>query len=101
MFWNLLCEKNNLQMQINDFEDEDSINDLQKIIGSFKFKNKPSKSGFCKYCGSYKLICWGGYGRNVRHMYAKGERVRAMRFSSWGQGVENPPVFKQGMNRTP
>ena len=22
-------------------------------------------------------------------------------FSSWGQGVENPPAFKQGMNRTP
>ncbi|TAN37244.1 MAG: hypothetical protein EPN24_06350 [Candidatus Methanoperedens sp.] len=28
----------------------------------------------------YKLTGWGSYGRNVRHMYVKGERVRAMRF---------------------
>ncbi|MBU4373024.1 MAG: hypothetical protein KJ714_00995 [Euryarchaeota archaeon] len=76
----MLCEKNNLQMQLSDFEDEESIKALQTIMGSFKSKNKPLKSGFCKRCGSYKLIGWGGYGRNVRHMYVNGERVRAERF---------------------
>ena len=25
MFWDLLCEKNNLQLQFSDFEDENSI----------------------------------------------------------------------------
>ena len=80
MFWNLLCEKNNLQMQLSDFEDEESIKSIQTIIKSFKFKNKSIKRGFCKHCGSYKLIRWGGYGRNVRHMYAEIERVRARRF---------------------
>ena len=67
-------------LQLSDFEDEESIKFLQTITRSFKSKNKPSKSGFCKRCGSYKLICWGGYGRNVRHMYEKGEHVRAIRF---------------------
>ena len=67
-------------MQLSDFEDEESIKDLQTTIGCFKSKNKPSKSGFCKSCGSYKLIGWGGYRRNIRHMYIKGERVRAIRF---------------------
>lgn len=80
MFYNLLCEKNNLQLQLNDFENEDSIKSLQIMINSFKSKNKPSKSGFCKRCGSYKLIGWGGYKRNIRHMYVKGERIRAIRF---------------------
>jgi len=80
MYWNLLCEKNNLQLQLSDFEDEESIKALQTIMGCLKFKNKPSKSGYCKSCGSYKLIGWGGYGRNVRHMYINGERVRAERF---------------------
>jgi MoaA/NifB/PqqE/SkfB family radical SAM enzyme len=27
--------------------------------------------------------------------------IASSNFSSWGQGVENPPAFKQGMNRTP
>jgi predicted small metal-binding protein len=80
MFCDLLCERNNLQLQLSDFEDEKSIKYLQTIIGSFKSKNNPSSIGFCKHCGSYRLIGWGGYGRNVRHMYAKGERVRAIRF---------------------
>ncbi|RZB31414.1 MAG: hypothetical protein AEth_00744 [Candidatus Argoarchaeum ethanivorans] len=30
--------------------------------------------------GYRKLIGWGGYRRNIRHMYAKDERVRAIRF---------------------
>ncbi len=80
MFCNLLCEKNNLQMQLNDFEDEKSIKYIQTVIRSFKFKNKSIKCGFCKHCGSYKLIGWGGYRRNVRHMYAEIEFVRARRF---------------------
>src|SRR5574341_2051472 len=79
MFWDLLCEKNNLQLQISDFEDEESIKAIQTIIISLKSRNKPSKSGYCKRCGSYHLIGWGGYGRNVRHMYVEGERVRAIR----------------------
>jgi hypothetical protein len=79
MYWNLLCEKNNLQLQLSDFEDEKSIKDVQAIIGSFKSKNKLSKSGYCKSCGSYKLIGWGGYARIVRHMYIDSERVRARR----------------------
>lgn len=80
MFWNLLCEKNNLQLQIIDFEDDESIKATQTTIGIFKSKNKPLKSGYCTQCGSYHLIGWGGYGRNVRHMYVMGERVRAIRF---------------------
>jgi len=28
MFWNLLCEKNNIQLQLSDFEDEESIKAL-------------------------------------------------------------------------
>jgi len=80
MFWNLLCEKNNLQLQLTDFEDEESIKALQTIIRSFKPKNNLLKSGFCKHCGSYRLIGWGGYRRNVRHMYMKEEHARAMRF---------------------
>ena len=80
MFWDLLCEKNSLQLQISDFEDEESIKAIKTIIGSLKSKNNHSKSGFCKLCGSYHLIGWGGYGRNVRHMYVEGERVRAIRF---------------------
>ena len=80
MFWDLLCEKNNLQLQFSDFEDENSIKSFKTIIRSFKSKNKPSGIGLCKRCGSYRLISWGGYGRNVRHMYAKSERVRAIRF---------------------
>ena len=80
MFWDLLCEKNNLQLQLSDFEDENSIKSLETTIRNFKYKNKSSKSGFCKRCGSYKLIGWGGYRRNIRHMYAKDERVRAIRF---------------------
>ncbi len=80
MFWNLLCEKNNLQLQIIDFEADELIKAIQTTIGSLKFKNKPSKSGYCKRCGSYHLISWGSYRRNVRHMYAEGEHVRAIRF---------------------
>ncbi len=80
MYWNLLCQKNNLQLQLSDFEDEKSIKSFQTIIGSLKSKNKPSKIGFCKCCGSYNLIGWGGYERNVRHMYDEIEHVRAKRF---------------------
>ena len=80
MYWNLLCQKNNLQLQLNDFEAEESIESLKTIIESLKSNNRPSGIGFCKRCGSYRLIRWGGYGRNVRHMYVKGERVRAIRF---------------------
>ncbi len=67
-------------MQLSDFEDEESIKSIQTIIKSFKLKNKSIKRGFCKHCGSYKLIGWGGYERNVRHMYAEIECVRAGRF---------------------
>ena len=63
MYWNLLCQKNNLQLQLSDFEDEKSIKSFQAIIGSLKSKNKPSRIGFCKCCGSYNLIGWGGYER--------------------------------------
>jgi hypothetical protein len=80
MFYNLLCQKNNIQSQFNDFEDEQSIKFLKTILDSFKIKNKPIQSGYCKSCGSYELIGWGGYGRNVRHMYAESECVRALRF---------------------
>ena len=80
MFWNLLSKKNNLQLQLSDFEDEESIKALQTMLRNFKSRNMPSKNGFCKRCGSYNLIGWGGYGRNVRHMYVKTERVRAKRF---------------------
>ena len=80
MYWDLYSQTNNLQMQINDFEDEESIKKLKLLIVSFKSKNKPEKSGYCERCGSYHLISWGGYGRNVRHMYVKSEHVRARRF---------------------
>jgi len=80
MFWDLLSETNNLQLQISDFEDEKLIKVLETIINSLKFKTKPLKIGFCKRCGSYHLIGWGGYGRRVRHMYVESERVRARRF---------------------
>ncbi len=80
MYWDLLSEKNNLQLQISDFEDEESIKIIQTIIGSLKSKNKLPENGYCKRCGSYHLISWGGYRRNVRHMYAEGECVRAVRF---------------------
>jgi hypothetical protein len=80
MFWDLLSEKNNLQLQLSDFEDEESIKVLETIKKSFKSKTKPLKTGFCKRCGSYHLIGWGGYGRKVRHMYVESERVRARRF---------------------
>jgi len=80
MFWNLLYGKNNLQLQISDFEDDELIKAIQTTIGSLKSKNKLPKNGYCKRCGSYHLIGWGGYGRNIRHMYVEGEHVRAMRF---------------------
>jgi hypothetical protein len=80
MFWDLLSETNNLQLQISDFEDVESIKVLETIMKCLKFKTKPLKIGFCKRCGSYHLIGWGGYGRRVRHMYVESERVRARRF---------------------
>src|SRR5674536_267959 len=79
MFWDLLSEKNNLQLQISDFEDDETIKALETINTILKSKTKPSKIGFCKKCGSYHLIGWGGYGRKVRHMYVDSERVRARR----------------------
>jgi len=36
--------------------------------------------GFCKQCGSYHIIFWGCYKRNIRHMYADTEHVRVKRF---------------------
>ena len=69
MFWDLLSEKNNLQLQIIDFEDDESIKALKIINTILKSKTKSSKIGFCKQCGSYHLVGWGGYGRKVRHMY--------------------------------
>ena len=51
MFWDLLCEKNNLQLQLSDFEDENSIKSLETTIRNFKYKNKSSKSGFCNGVG--------------------------------------------------
>jgi len=68
-----------LQLQLDDFEDDESIEFTHGIIGVFKTNNKPLNSGFCKRCGSYNIIGWGGYGRKVRHMYADTERVRAKR----------------------
>lgn len=80
MFWNLLSKKNKLQLQLSDFEDVESIKAFQTVLRNFKSINIPSQNGFCRRCGSYNLIGWGGYGRNVRHMYVKGDRVRAKRF---------------------
>jgi hypothetical protein len=70
MYWDLLNKNNNLQMQITDFEDEETIKAFQAIMESLKSKNKPLKLGFCKQCGSYHIIFWGCYKRNIRHMYA-------------------------------
>jgi len=80
MFRYLLYENNNLQLQLSDFKDEKSIKLLETIIASFKIKNKPLNNGYCKFCGSYKFIGWGGYGRNVRHMYIEDEHIRVKRF---------------------
>jgi transposase len=53
---------------------------LKTINKRLKSKTKHFNIGFCKRCGSYHLIGWGGYGRKVRHMYVESERVRARRF---------------------
>jgi hypothetical protein len=80
MFWDLISKNNNLQMQITDFEDEETIKSFQAIMESLKSKNKPLELGFCKQCGSYHIIFWGCYKRNIRHMYADTEHVRVKRF---------------------
>jgi len=80
MYWDLLSKNNNLQMQITDFEDEKSIKTFQEITKGIKSKNNPLKVGFCKGCGSYHIIGWGCYKRNIRHMYADTEHVRVKRF---------------------
>ncbi|MDP2755501.1 MAG: transposase [Nitrospirota bacterium] len=80
VYCDLLSEKNNLQMQLNDFEDEQSIKIAQTIVLEYKSKNKSSKCGFCKRCGSYRLIGWGSYLRKVRHMYNPTEHTRTKRF---------------------
>lgn len=79
MFYDLLANKNNIQLQLNDFEDEESIKLAQMAILKYKSKNKSLKSG-CKRCGSYGIIGWGGYSRKVRHMYNPTEHIRAKRF---------------------
>jgi transposase-like protein/predicted small metal-binding protein len=80
MFCDLLSEKNNLQMQLSDFEDDESIKIANMAILRYKSKNKSLKSGYCKRCGSYRIIGWGGYSRKVRHMYNPTEHTRARRF---------------------
>ena len=87
---------------MSDFEDEESIKNLHGILGSFKSKNNPPNSGYCKSCGSYKLIGWGGYGRNVRHMYTNGERIRAKRFGNFFRTImfyKNFHFYSSGPNK--
>jgi hypothetical protein len=80
MFYDLLSKKNNLQMQLSDFEDEESIKISKVVIMRCKSKNKSLESGYCKWCHGYRLIGWGGYSRKVRHMYNPTELIRAKRF---------------------
>ncbi len=80
MYYDLLSDQNNLQLQLNDFEDAESIKALKIIIYDYKTKNNPLKHGLCNHCGSYRIQGWGGYSRKVRHMYAQTEQVRAKRF---------------------
>jgi hypothetical protein len=68
MYWDLLSKNNNIQMQITDFEDEETIKAFQAINESLKSKNKPLKLGFCKQCGSFHIIFWGCYKKNIRHV---------------------------------
>jgi transposase-like protein len=67
-------------MQLSDFEDEESIKIAKMFVLEYKLKNKSLKCGFCKRCGSYWIIGWGGYSRKVRHMYNPTEHSRAKRF---------------------
>ncbi len=80
MFYDLLSEKNNLQLQLSDFEDEESIKIAQMVLLECKSKNNSLKLGYCKRCSGYRIIGWGGYSRNVRHMYNPTEHIRAKRF---------------------